>query len=303
MWQDIIWQFLALGDGDAALANLRANRGYTPEEGESRAHTFHWIRNLAALGNVDTTVTANHPLAKVFSKNGARTYVASNITAQRDHGDLLQRHARSTVPAGKTVTTGAYTWSGGNADGGAPRPRRPRPTPTPHPHAAPRPLRRPPRNSGSRPATCSPAAGCRHRRYSAAPSRWPPANGNHDGTPTNAQVFTATGLTGTYTGGATAFDLFVDAGTAVANGIQVRVSYDLTGNGSWDRVETYRYFATDPVAGLGALHPGRRACSPPPGRSATCPTAQVKVEVWSAIGNGTTTLGVGNQSLVRLPFS
>ncbi|MEK8105204.1 glycosyl hydrolase [Micromonospora sp. M12] len=29
VWQDILWQFQALGDPDAALANLRANPGYT----------------------------------------------------------------------------------------------------------------------------------------------------------------------------------------------------------------------------------------------------------------------------------
>ena len=38
-----------VGDGDAALAKFRAGSGYNPEEGESKAHTFHWIRNLAAL--------------------------------------------------------------------------------------------------------------------------------------------------------------------------------------------------------------------------------------------------------------
>ncbi|MET0417572.1 MAG: glycosyl hydrolase, partial [Actinoplanes sp.] len=117
VWQDILWQFQALGDGDAALANLRANPGYTPEEGESRAHTFHWIRNLAALGSVDTTVTGNHPLSAVFSRNGARTYVASNptanpITVTFSNGTTLA------VGAGRTATTGAYSWSGGNAAGG-----------------------------------------------------------------------------------------------------------------------------------------------------------------------------------------
>nr|BFE72262.1 hypothetical protein GCM10020092_055630 [Actinoplanes digitatis] len=30
LWQDIAWQYLALGDGDAALAKFRANSGYTP---------------------------------------------------------------------------------------------------------------------------------------------------------------------------------------------------------------------------------------------------------------------------------
>lgn len=49
VWQDILWQFQALGDGDAALANLRANPGYTPEEGRAgrtpstgSATSRHW---------------------------------------------------------------------------------------------------------------------------------------------------------------------------------------------------------------------------------------------------------------------
>ena len=57
MWQDVIWEFLATGDPDAALAHYRAansfvsesfvSESFVSEEGESRAHTFHWIRNLA----------------------------------------------------------------------------------------------------------------------------------------------------------------------------------------------------------------------------------------------------------------
>jgi endoglucanase Acf2 len=133
IWRDMLWQYLALGDPDAALAKFRANSSYTPEEGESKAHTFHWIRNLAALGQVDTGVTANHPLAKVFSKNGAKTYVASNITnaaltVTYSDGKTLS------VPAGRTVADGASTFSGGNANGGGtvtPPTSSPTPTPTP----------------------------------------------------------------------------------------------------------------------------------------------------------------------------
>jgi len=117
LWKDMLWQYLALGDPDAALSKFRADTGYTPEEGESKAHTFHWIRNLAALGQVDTTVTANHPLAKVFSKNGAKTYVASNITNAALTVNFSDGKTVS-VPAGKTVATGAQNWSGGNATGG-----------------------------------------------------------------------------------------------------------------------------------------------------------------------------------------
>ncbi|MFD0578355.1 glycosyl hydrolase [Dactylosporangium darangshiense] len=129
VWQDVLWSFQALGNGDQALANLRANPGYTPEEGESRAHTFHWIRNLAALGTVDTSVTANTPLYAVFTKNGARTYAATNLTANPltvtfSDGRTL------TVPAGKTATTGAYTWVGGNGTSQPPTSQSPSASPS-----------------------------------------------------------------------------------------------------------------------------------------------------------------------------
>ncbi|MCA2217692.1 glycosyl hydrolase [Jidongwangia harbinensis] len=117
VWRDMHWQFLALGDPDAALSKFRANSSFTSEEGESKAHTFHWIRNLAALGLVERTITANHPLAKVFSKNGTKTYVASNITATALTVTFSDGRTLN-VPAGKTVTSGAVDWSGGNATGG-----------------------------------------------------------------------------------------------------------------------------------------------------------------------------------------
>ncbi|MCX5064868.1 glycosyl hydrolase [Micromonospora lupini] len=311
VWQDILWQFQALGDPDAALANLRANPGYTPEEGESRAHTFHWIRNLAALGTVDTTVTANHPLSAVFSRNGARTYVASNPTAS-PITVTFSTGTRLTVAAGRTATTGAYTWSGGNASGGVPPSTTPPTTappttapPTTAPPTTPPPTTAapttPPPNSGS-PTRYLLAGGGLGAAGSAATTTVAAANGNHDGTPTNPQVFTATGLNLAYSGAQTTFDLFLDAGAAVGNGVQVRVSYDLTGNGSWDRTETWRYFATDPVAGYEHYTQAAGLASAT-GSLGTLSNGTVRVEVWSAIGNNPTTLGVGNQSVLRLPYS
>ncbi|MFG1882597.1 glycosyl hydrolase [Micromonospora sp. NPDC049102] len=300
VWQDILWQFQALGDPDAALANLRANPGYTPEEGESRAHTFHWIRNLAALGTVDTSVSANHPLSAVFSRNGARTYVASNPTAS-PITVTFSNGTRLTVGAGRTATTGAYTWSGGNASGGVP----PTSTPTTAPPTTAPPTTAPPTtpppSSGS-PTRYLLAGGGLGNAGSATTTTVAAANGNHDGTPTNAQVFTASGLNLTYSGAQTAFDLFLDAGTAVGNGTQVRVSYDLTGNGSWDRTETWRYFATDPVAGYEHYTQSAGLASAT-GTLGTLSNGTVRVEVWSAIGNNPTTLGIGNQSVLRLPYS
>ncbi|MET9412176.1 hypothetical protein ABZX90_41685 [Streptomyces sp. NPDC002935] len=68
-------------------------------------------------------------------------------------------------------------------------------------------------------------------------------------TTSSCGTFTATGLNLAYDGGTPTFDLAVDAGSAVGNAPQVQLSYDCSGDGSWNRVETYRYFATDPVAG------------------------------------------------------
>ena len=150
-WQDIAWEYLALGDADAALAKYRAQPGFTSEEGETKAHTFHWLRNLAALGTVDTSVTADHPMAMVFRKGGKRTYVVAN-TGRSALTVTFSDGQRVSAPAGRTVTRGLHRWSGGGAGGGtvpppstSPTPS-PRPTPTPTPTPSPRratPTRRP----------------------------------------------------------------------------------------------------------------------------------------------------------------
>ncbi|MGK5675947.1 glycosyl hydrolase, partial [Micromonospora sp. URMC 106] len=125
---------------------------------------------------------------------------------------------------------------------------------------------------------------------------------NRDGTPTNAQVFTATGLDLAYAGGQATFDLFLDAGTAVGNGVQVRISYDLTGNGGWERVETYRYFATDPVPGY-EHYTQQSGLHSATGALGNLANGTVRVEVWSAIGNNPSTLGIGDRSVVTLPYA
>jgi hypothetical protein len=93
----------------------------------------------------------------------------------------------------------------------------------------------------------------------------------------------------------------VDAGSAVGNATQVRLSYDLTGNGSVARVETYRYFATDPVPGYEhyTQAPRLQSSSGPLGDLAG---GTVSVQVWNAIGNAPTRLAVGNVSRLTLPF-
>lgn len=130
----------------------------------------------------------------------------------------------------------------------------------------------------------------------------------HDGTPTNARVYQIRGLTGTYDPTQqTRFNLFLDAGTQVANGTQVRISYDFNGDGIFDRVETYRYFAEDDRVGW-EVYTRNSGVLSAVGSFANMTNGTVKVEVWNAIGKGAVSLRTnasatdGMQSQIWIPF-
>ena len=81
-WADIIWMFLALADPKDALAQFEARQSrYPAEGGNTKANTAHWLHTLDALGRVDPTVTADHPLHAVFRKANRRTYVAYSMAS------------------------------------------------------------------------------------------------------------------------------------------------------------------------------------------------------------------------------
>ncbi|MFR9795690.1 glycosyl hydrolase [Streptomyces sp. MS06] len=322
LWKDIWYEYLALGDGDAALADFRADPSFTSEEGESKAHTFHWIRNLAALGTVDTSVTADSPLTAVFVKDGRRTHVAANITATDatvhfSDGTAIQ------VPAGKTVASGALNWSGGTATGGTPPSPTPTDSATPTPTDSATPTGSPsPTDSATAPGSPSPTGSHTAGSGSSSSTLYllgdgtlsgvagvsgsvvvPSGDGgNHDGAPYRPVTLTAAGLNMAYGGGSASFDLAVDAGGVVGDAVQVQLSYDCTGDGSWDRVEVYRYFATDPVAGWehytdasGLLSATGAACDLVDGT--------VQAKVWNALGSSPGALGTGDLSALHLPYS
>ncbi|MBO0921532.1 hypothetical protein J1G42_11935 [Cellulomonas sp. zg-ZUI222] len=357
VWQDILWSYLALGDPDEALRLLQANPGYPVEEGESRAHTFHWIANLAALGTLDTTVHGDSPLSVVFVKDGARTYVAANVTSA-PRTVTFSDGTRVSVPAGRTVATGAQTWSGGGAVGGptagptasptptrTPRPtvsptptRTPRPTVSPTPTRTPRPTVSPTPTRTPRPTASPTPTRTPRPTASPTPTRTPrptasptptPGTGltfalGRDGAlvrtpgpagelqvpaargtdtaaePPGAVVLQATGLTARATGGTTTFDLLVDAGTHVGNGTRLSVQYDLTGDGTWDRVEVYRYLATDPLPG-GERYTQAVGLDRATGALGDLRGGTVRVALWNAIGSGPSTVATGG-SVIGLPF-
>jgi hypothetical protein len=79
IWQDLLWEYLALADPNLALSHYFANAGYEPFDGESRAHTLHWLFNLKKMGRVETTIFADIPTYAVFRDGaGYLTYVAHN---------------------------------------------------------------------------------------------------------------------------------------------------------------------------------------------------------------------------------
>ncbi|MGC4891933.1 beta-1,3-glucanase family protein [Micromonospora sp. DT227] len=128
------------------------------------------------------------------------------------------------------------------------------------------------------------------------------ADGTWVGTPHTPRVYRADDLTARWTGGTTSFRLLVDAGTAVGNGTQLRVSYDLTGDGTWDRVETYHYFATDPLTGW-EDYTQDRGLATATGALGDLRGGSVRVEVWNAIGAAPSTLAVGDGSQLTLPYT
>ena len=82
-WPDVWWNIWAMTDGAAAAADFASRAfDYRPEEGETRAHTYHWIHTYKQLGHVATgtgELTASSPTAVAFDKDGLMTYIAYNV--------------------------------------------------------------------------------------------------------------------------------------------------------------------------------------------------------------------------------
>ncbi len=79
IWKDVLWEYLALGDPTRALAAYYADPTYEPFDGESRAHTLHWLANLKKMGRVEMGITADVPTYAVFrDAAGDLTYIAHN---------------------------------------------------------------------------------------------------------------------------------------------------------------------------------------------------------------------------------
>ncbi len=80
IWQDVFAEYRALAS--PAQARAAWNSQGSTEGGDSRTHTYYWIRSLQYMGTPDFDVTADTPLYAVFRKpDGEVTHVAYNAGA------------------------------------------------------------------------------------------------------------------------------------------------------------------------------------------------------------------------------
>ena len=78
LWHDEYWKYLSFVDPEAALALYDSYPNRSLKFGVTDVQTYHWLHGMNVLGRINTQVTANHPLAVVFIKDGDTTYVAQN---------------------------------------------------------------------------------------------------------------------------------------------------------------------------------------------------------------------------------
>lgn len=80
LWHDVMWEYLAFIDPAKAIELYDSYPDRDLKFGVSDAQTYYWLHSMNVLGMVDTTVTANYPIAAVFNKNGQLTYTAHNYS-------------------------------------------------------------------------------------------------------------------------------------------------------------------------------------------------------------------------------
>jgi endoglucanase Acf2 len=82
-WADAVLMYLALDDPRSAIRQFEERRKSLPiEAGNSLANLYHWLHTLDALGQVDRSVTADHPLYAVFRKGTRKTYIVHNMKGE-----------------------------------------------------------------------------------------------------------------------------------------------------------------------------------------------------------------------------
>ena len=82
--QDILAEYYALYDPEAAMTSWNMNDDGYIEFGDSRPHTYAYIRTMMDLGTPNFEITGSSPFSMVFEKNGKKSYVAFNYSNEKE---------------------------------------------------------------------------------------------------------------------------------------------------------------------------------------------------------------------------
>jgi len=78
-WHDLLAEYLALADPVEAIKQYEEHgKQFSTEFGETKAHTYQWLHSLRELGQFDSAIRADHPMAVVFKRDGKKQYVVYN---------------------------------------------------------------------------------------------------------------------------------------------------------------------------------------------------------------------------------
>ena len=104
LWHDVMWEYLAFIDPEKAIEMYDSYPNRELKFGVSDAQTYHWLHAMNALGSVNVSITADHPIAAAFIKNGETTYVAHNYASQAKTVTFSDGY-QLLVPAREMVTS------------------------------------------------------------------------------------------------------------------------------------------------------------------------------------------------------
>lgn len=104
LWHDVYWSYLSMIDAPKAIQLYNSYPNRNLKFGISDAQTYHWLHASNALGKVDVSLTANHPLAMAFSQNGETIYVAQNYS-QSEIEVTFSNNFKLKVPANSLATS------------------------------------------------------------------------------------------------------------------------------------------------------------------------------------------------------
>lgn len=104
LWHDVMWEYLSFIDPATAIEMYDSYPDRSLKYGISDAQTYHWLHSMNVLGNVDTSITADFPVAAAFNHDGeiiytAHNYLNSPLSVTFSDGYILN------VPAGKMATS------------------------------------------------------------------------------------------------------------------------------------------------------------------------------------------------------